>query len=124
VAERSFARAFADAIDGIATTLREQRNFRVQLAIGIAVAIAAALLRFDAVRWAVLVLAIGAVLAAELFNTSLERAVDCASPGTSQAARAAKHAGAGAVLATSVAAALAGAILFGTALWSRVHGAP
>lgn len=119
MAERSFQRSLADAADGVATTFRTQPNFRIQLAIAALVIIAAALLHFDALRWAVLGLTIFAVLAAELFNTGLERAVDCASPQQSETARAAKHAGAAAVLVVAVSAIAVGAVLFGGAIWRR-----
>lgn len=119
MAERSLFRALADATDGVMTTLRGQRNFRTQVAIAAIVVIAAAFLHFDVIRWVVLVLTIGVVLAAELFNTALERAVDCASPQESAIARVAKHAGAGAVLVAAVMAVAVGALLFGSALWHR-----
>jgi diacylglycerol kinase len=117
--ERPFMRAFADAADGILTVLREQRNFRIQLFIAIVVAGAAAWLHFDAMRWAVILLAIGFVLAAELANTALERAVDCASPEHSELARAAKHAGAGAVLVAALISVGVGVALFGPWAWQR-----
>lgn len=117
--DRSFAQALADAADGLAASLRTQRNLRIQAVVAIAVIVAAALLHFDALRLAVLVLTIGAVLAAELFNTALEHTVDCAAPQENEHARRAKHAGAAAVLAASLAAIAVGALLFGTALWHR-----
>lgn len=119
MAERSFSRALADAADGVITTLRGQPNFRTQVAIAAIVVIVAALSHFDAIRWVALIFTIGVVLAAELFNTALERAVDCASPQESAVARDAKHAGAGAVLVAAVMAVAVGAILFGSALWHR-----
>ncbi|MBV8281858.1 MAG: diacylglycerol kinase family protein [Candidatus Eremiobacteraeota bacterium] len=124
MAERSFVQALGDAADGVATTFREQRNFRIQLAIAVLVVAGAALLRFDSGRWVVLALTIGAVLGAELINTALEHAVDCASPQASAGARAAKHAGAGAVLLLSVMAIVVGAVLFGTALVPLAHRGP
>ena len=121
--DRPFSRALADAVDGVGSALRGQRNFRTQIGIGAVAVLAAAVLRFDEIRWAILIVAIGMVLGAELFNTSLEHAVDSASAEESEDARTAKHAGAGAVLVASIAAAVIGCVLFGTALWSRVHGA-
>jgi diacylglycerol kinase len=117
--ERPFLRAAADAIDGIVSALREQPNFRVQLVIAVIVAGAAAWLHFDALRWAVIALAIGLVLVAELANTALERAVDCASPQRSDMARAAKHAGAGAVLVAALISVAVGIALFGPWAWHR-----
>jgi undecaprenol kinase len=79
----------------------------------------AALLRFDVSRWVVLALVIGAVLAAELFNTCLEHVVDLIHPDSHPLARAAKHAGAGAVLVVSLMALVAGIYLYGSALLAK-----
>ena len=119
MAERPFNRALADAADGVATTVREQRNIRIQLAIAALVVAAAAIVRFDELRWALLVLMIGAVLAAEMFNTALERAVDSAEAAESPFARAAKHAAAGAVLLVCATAVAVGFFLFASVLWHR-----
>jgi diacylglycerol kinase len=114
--KRPFGDALRDATDGVVRTFREQTNFRIQVLIG-AVAIAlAALARFASWRWTVLLLTIGIVLGAELFNTALERAVDLASPEHQAPAQAAKHAAAGAVLMVSLAAVAVGLWLFGGAL--------
>ena len=108
--------ALKDAVDGIATALSDQPNFRLQVFIAaIALALAAAL-RFKLELWAILVALIGFVLTAELFNTALERTVDLIEPDTHPLARAAKHAGAGAVLTASVTALLVGVWLYGRAL--------
>jgi diacylglycerol kinase len=119
MAERSFTRALADAIDGIVATVREQRNIRIQLVIALLVAGGAVWLHFDALRWAVLALTVGLVLVAELTNTALERAVDCASPERSDMARSAKHAGAGAVLVAALISVGVGVALFGPWAWQR-----
>ncbi len=113
---RSFAHAIVDAVDGIYHTLIEQPNLRIQVVLTLLVAASAALLRFDFFKWAVVVLACGAVLAAELFNTGLEHAIDLYQPGNHPLARAAKHAGAGAVLTIAIAAAAAVALTYGAAL--------
>ena len=112
-------RALDDAADGLARTFREQRNFRIQVLIGAIVAVLAALMNFSATRWAILALTIGVVLGAELVNSAIEHAVDCVSPNELEAARAAKHTAAGAVLAASIAAVLVGVWLFGGALAER-----
>lgn len=114
---RSFAQAVRDAIDGVGRTLREQPNFRIQLMLGALAVGAAALMHFAAWRWAVLVLTVALVLGAELFNTALEHAVDRASPTEHPLARAAKHAGAGAVLVICLGALAVGVWLFGGAFW-------
>lgn len=119
MSEDRLIRAFADAIDGVVTAVREQGNVRIQLLIALVVVGLAAWMHFDALRWALIALTIGLVLVAELANTALERAVDCASPERSETARAAKHAGAGAVLVAALISVGVGVALFGPWAWQR-----
>lgn len=118
-ARRSFAHAVVDAVDGIYQTLVEQPNFRIQALLTLLVAAGAVALRFTLVQWAVVMFACGAVLAAELFNTGLEHAIDLYQPGNHPLARAAKHAGAGAVLMIAVAAAAAVALVYCAAVFGK-----
>jgi len=70
----------------------------------------------------VLSAAIGLVVAAELFNTSLEHIVDLVQPDDHPLARAAKHAGAGAILIASLIAVAAGIYLYGGTLLAGLAG--
>ena len=119
MSKRSLGQVFIDAFDGVAKTFVEQRNFRIQLAAAVIAIGGAVWLHFTPVEWACLSLVIGFVLAAELFNTCLEHAIDMVQPDTHPLARAAKHAGAAAVLAASCAAIAVGIWLYGTALLRR-----
>lgn len=109
---RSLVDAFADAADGAWHALLEQPNFRIQLVIALLAIVAAIVVHFQSLQWIILVLCIGFVLAAELFNTCLEHVVDLIHPQSHPLARSAKHAGAAAVLMTSIAAAVVGVILY------------
>jgi diacylglycerol kinase len=121
---RSLFHAFANAADGVFHAFLEQPNFRIQLGIAVIAILAAVVLRFDSIQWVTLMLTIGFVLAAELFNTCLEHVVDLIMPESHPLARSAKHAGAAAVLAASIAAAVVGVFLYGQALatWLRLRG--
>ena len=119
MSNRTLLQSFADATDGIVRTFREQRNFRTHVVIAALAVALAAVLRFSSVRWAILALTIASVLVAELANTALERALDAVSPDHSDAARAAKHAAAAAVLIASIAALVVGAWLYAGALAER-----
>jgi len=116
VAERTFGEALKDAIDGVRSSFRSEGNFRVQLVLGAIAVVVAAILRFHPAQWALLVLAIGFVLGAELSNTALEHLVDLVQPERHDLARAVKHAAAAAVLIAALAALAAGVWLFGSAL--------
>lgn len=118
-ANRSFAHAVIDAIDGIYHALIEQPNFRIQVLLsGLAVAGGFAL-RFGPWQWAVVTIACAFVLAAELFNTGLEHAIDLYKPENHPLARSAKHAGAAAVLVAAIAAAIVGICIYGSALLGK-----
>jgi undecaprenol kinase len=116
---RLFAHAVVDAIDGIYQTLIEQSNFRIQIVLTLLVVAGAIVLHFDLVKWAVIALACGAVLTAELFNTGLEHGIDLFQPGNHPLARSAKHAGAGAVLMIAVAAGAAVTLAYCAALLGK-----
>jgi undecaprenol kinase len=105
--------SFFHAFRGFFFALRAERNLRIHVGIAFAVAIAAVVLRVDAQGWALLTLAIGAVITAELINTALERLVDIATNNEfHRAARDAKDTAAAAVLCCAVMAALVGGFVF------------
>jgi undecaprenol kinase len=83
------------------------------------VVVAGALLRLPPLGWAVVALAIGLVLAAELLNTALEAVVDLVSPDDHPLAKRAKDVAAAGVLAASLAALAAGAFVLLAALGAR-----
>lgn len=111
--------SFGHAIDGIWHLVRTQRSFRIHIAAAAAVLVAAAVLQFSPVEWAVLVLTIALVLALEGLNTGIEIAVTLASPGRRPEAKAAKDVAAGMVLLGAVAAVVVGVLLFGPHLLAR-----
>ena len=95
---------FKHAACGLVAAFRQESNFRIQLALGV-VAIAATLALNPPLIWtALVVIMIGAVLAAELLNTALEHALDAAHPETSPLVKIAKDCSAAAVLVLSITA--------------------
>ena len=69
---RTWSRKFADAFRGLARAVRTQSSFAVHLGMAGTVLAAGALFRVTAAEWSLLVFAIGLVLMAEIFNTSIE----------------------------------------------------
>ncbi len=95
---------FKHAGCGLAAAFREESNFRIQLVLGV-VAIVVTLVLDPPLIWtALVVIMIGAVLAAELLNTALEHALDAAHPVPSPLVKIAKDCSAAAVLVLSVTA--------------------
>lgn len=110
------ARSFHYALGGLAYIVRTQGNFRIEAGFGIAAIVLAAWLGFSPTEWAVLATVIALVLILEGLNTSLEIAVDLASPELHPKAKAAKDVAAGMVLIAAVASVVVGAFLFGPRL--------
>lgn len=113
--------AFRNAFAGLAHTLRSQRNARIHLLATLAVLVVGLWLGIDPPGWALLLLAMAAVWAAELFNTALEALVDLLSPEQRASARIAKDVSAAAVLVAATAAALIGLLVLGPPLLDRLR---
>ena len=107
-----FARGFVYAYNGIRAAIEEERNFRFHLCAALYACLAAYWARLSAVEWALIVLCVGAVLALELVNSAIERAVD--KPDTTHwwTAGAAKDMAAGAVLVMALATLVIAVFLF------------
>jgi diacylglycerol kinase (ATP) len=91
---------------------------RVHVVAGVLVVVAGLVLRVSAVEWAVLALAMGLVVTAEVLNTAVERLADRVSGEREEAIRVVKDAAAGAVLVAAVAAVGVGVVVFGPKLWA------
>ena len=111
----SFFDRFSFAVRGIQIGWQAERSFRIQIVLATGALGFLAILRPDAVWWALFVLIIGAVLAAELFNTALEFLIDRVHPDLHPMIGNAKDCAAGAVLLLSLAAiGILGALLLKT----------
>lgn len=101
------------ALAGIAHGLCSERSLRTQAAILALVLVAMAVLRPPAVWWALVILASAGVLAAELFNTAIERLADHLHPDRHPEIRIVKDCAAGGVLLMALGAVgVAVALLF------------
>jgi len=107
------AKSFGYALAGLAYAVRTQRNLRIHLFLGFTAVGVALFLRLSPVFLLILGLTITLVLAAELFNTALEAAVDLQVTVFRPLAKAAKDVAAAAVLVTAANALVTGLFLFG-----------
>lgn len=124
-----FGRGFVYALNGIRAAIQEERNFRFHLCAAVYAYAAAFLAGLDAVGYALLALCVFAVMAMELMNSAIERAVD--KPDTEHwwSAGAAKDMAAGGVLITAIGALCVGVCLFANehalkAIWRGVTTSP
>lgn len=115
----SFKKSFGFALQGLRYTLATERNIRVMLG-GAAFAVVMGLvLQLDLVSWAIVLLCIGCVLAAELMNTAIETVVDLVSPEYHPLAGHAKDIAAAAVYVLSFLVAVVGVCVFANAIISK-----
>ena len=101
---QSFPKRLSYSLQGIRTAWRLEASFRFQSLMALAVVALLVVLRPPAVWWALLLLNCGLVLAAELFNTALEHALDHLHPELHPAIKVSKDCAAGAVLIFSLGA--------------------
>ncbi|HEY4975068.1 MAG TPA: diacylglycerol kinase [Steroidobacteraceae bacterium] len=101
---QSFLMRLRFAMAGIAHGLRTERSLRTQALILSLVVLALLILRPAPLWWALVIISSAAVLAAELFNTAIERLADHLHPDLHPEIRIVKDCAAAAVLCFTIAA--------------------
>jgi len=108
---QSLVRRFRFAFQGLAAAWRSEANFRIQVTTLLAVVVVLVVVKIEPIWWALVLLTSGAVLAAELVNTSLEHLADHLHPETHPRIQIVKDCAAAAVLVTAGAAVAVGIAL-------------
>ena len=108
---QALVRRFRFALLGLTAAWRTERNFRIQLLALLSVIVVLLVLRLEPVWWALVLLASGSVLAAELLNTALEHLADHLHPQTHAQIQIVKDCAAAAVLVAACAAIAVGVSL-------------
>lgn len=117
---KKHARSYKYATQGILHTLRTQSNIWIQIPCGVAILLAAWYFKVERWEWFVLVLTIGQVISAELFNTSIEVMMNLIHRKYDLDVKIAKDVAAGAVLVSVLAAVVIGILIFAPRLFSLV----
>ncbi len=112
--------SFGHAFRGWAYVIRNEKNAWIHAVVTTLVMIMGLWLNIPLHDWAILILVITMVWAAEFFNTSIEAVVDLASPMHHPLAKVGKDVGAAAVLISACAAVLIGVIILGPPLLNRM----
>ena len=110
---RSFLKGFGYAFSGIIHCIKNERNMRIHTVAALYVLIFARFFAFSRTEYAVLLLTIGGVLAAEAINTAVENLADRLTKQNDPLIKAAKDAAAGAVLILAVFSVGIAVFLFG-----------
>jgi diacylglycerol kinase len=112
-------KSFACAFEGIAATVKSERNFRIHMVAAIVALIIGIYVELSIPEYIMLLLTVASVLCAELINTAIENTVDMVCGSTiSPIAKLAKDAAAGAVLLTAINAVVVGILLLGTRMFA------
>ncbi len=112
--------SFRHAFNGWWYALRTQRNAWIHAVIATLVFIVSAWLQISRQEWAIIILTVTMVFAAEFINTAIEAVVDLASPEKHPLAKIGKDVGAAAVLIAALAAVLIGLLILGPPLWVKL----
>ena len=107
-----FKFSFQNALVGIKTAYKSQRNLRIHIFVSLFVIIAGVILKVSIFEWLILLLTILMVFISELFNTAIEFTVDLFSTEYSKQAKSAKDVSAAGVLVTAIFSVAIGLMIF------------
>lgn len=105
-------KSFGCAIKGFFGAVCSEGHLRFHLVAAVYVLVFSSFYNFTAAQWAVLIILIALVIAAELVNTAIENTCDAVTTEQNEHIRRAKDMAAGAVLVLSIAAAAIAVIFF------------
>ena len=104
--------SFKFAFAGIRHFIKSEPNVIIHLLAALIVIICGFFFSINKVEWCLVIFAIGLVLSAEAFNTSIEYLTNLVSPDYHELAGKTKDVAAAAVLLAAIAAAIVGLIIF------------
>lgn len=110
---KKFLRGFKFAFKGILYCIKNERNMRIHTVAAVYVLVFARFFQFTRIEYAILIITIAMVLAAEAINTSIERVANKFGMEYSKLIEAAKDTAAGAVLILAIGAVIVAIVLFG-----------
>ncbi|MFD1203876.1 MULTISPECIES: diacylglycerol kinase family protein [Sporosarcina] len=107
-----FFKSFYYAMKGILHGFASERNLKFHLAAAVLTIVLGFLSGLSQMEWLIIIMLIGGMIALELMNTAVERAVDLVTDEFHLLAKQAKDLAAGAVLIFAIASAMIGLIIF------------
>ncbi len=105
-------KSFAYAFNGLAYAFKTQHNLWIHTAATAIVVAGGIILDISTPEWMMITFAIGFVISTEVVNTAIEKIVDFISPEQNKMAGLIKDIAAGAVLISSITAAIIGCLVF------------
>jgi len=114
-------KSFVYAFNGLKVLFKEEHNARIHLVAAFCVILLGCFLELSALEWVAISLAIGAVFAAELFNSALENLTDHLAPERHANIKKVKDLAAAAVLVCAITAVAVGCLVFLPKLLASSH---
>jgi len=108
----SWLKSFAYAFKGLASALKSERNFKIQLVCALLVVLLGFFFSISPLEWVAVVICIGLVLSAELMNTALEKLLNFLHPALHPKVGEIKDISAAAVLGLATASLVVALIIF------------
>lgn len=105
-------KSFKYAFQGMFSLFRFENNAKIHVLAGSAALVAGFLLGLNTTEWCILVIQIALVMAAEAFNTAIEKLCDFVSPEKHPVIGSVKDIAAAGVLIMAIAAVVTGLLLF------------
>ena len=110
---QNFASTFRNARKGMRLTIKSERNIRVHFFVAVLVLISAYCLNFSITKFCIIIIAIAAVISAEMMNSAIEFSLDAIFHNRySRMVGMAKDIAAGAVMVVTISAVMVGVLLF------------
>lgn len=104
--------SFKYAFQGLGLILKKEHNSRIHLFAAVMAIVLGAVFQISKTDWLIVILCIGLVFIAEIMNSAIEMLVDLVSPQEHEQAGKIKDIAAGGVLIASMAALVAGILVF------------
>jgi diacylglycerol kinase len=109
---KSRLNSFTYAFSGLKMFLQTEHNSWIHIVSAVGAIIIGKLLSLTNCEWCILIIAIGLVIASEIFNTAIELLTDMISPNYNDTAKKVKDMSAAAVLISSITALVVGLFIF------------
>lgn len=104
--------SFKYAFQGIKSAFKTEHNMKIHVGFMIFIICMGIILKIKTWEWIACITCFALVIGAELFNTSIEIAIDIAMPKMNERAKKSKDIAAGGVLAFAIGSAMIGLIIF------------
>lgn len=118
---KKMIKSFGFAVNGLRILIREEHNARIHLFVAGVVIIASIGFGISAFEWMAVILAIGFVLGAEIFNSAIENMADFTSPEKDERIKKIKDLSAAAVLVSAATVAVIGLFVFLPKFWIVIN---